>query len=221
VVGPDVTLRRHLWFGAGVPKDYAGYDHLRADGFAPGLDVAVQVDPLRVSLTNARAGHLLPTADPERFVRVEVRALDAAGAVLGRDVVRIGQTWDWGDAATGRAAVRLADDRLKPGETRVLTPTLPDGADRWVVEVASVRLTPDNARYLATAALDAELTALRPDAPALLPEVDRHYPLGTVIWRGTVSRTGAVEVEPLDALLRESQALADQPLDAKEQRFSR
>lgn len=217
VGAPVATVRRHLWLGGGVPKSYPAYDRLRADGFEPGLDVRVSLDPLTVSLTNARAGHLLPTGDPERHLRVVVRAEDAAGATLAREVLRIGQTWDWGDETTGRPARRLEDTRLRAGETRAWQPTLSTaGAARVVVEVAHVRLAPDTARWLSKATLDAELDALGPGVGALLPEVDRHYPLATWVYRETLPLDGGPAViTPLDQLLAESAAAAGQSLEQK------
>lgn len=222
VGAPVATVRRHLWLGGGVPKDYAGYERLRADGFESGLDVAVSTAPaLEVALTNARSGHLLPTGDPERHLRVEVRAEDAAGSVLARQVLRIGQRWDWGDEATGRPAVRLADDRLKPGETRRWAPSVATaGADRLVVEVDHVKVSPDNVKYMAAAVIDPELAALRPDAAALLPEFDRHYPLATVLWREEIPLDGRPRrVWTAEERLAASAALATTPLAEKAARL--
>lgn len=190
VGGPDVTLRRHLWLGGGVPKTYAGYDRLAEQGWEPALDVRVERDPLRITLTNARAAHRVPTADPERHLQVVARAESASGDVLARWEARIGQSWDWGDEASGRVARRLHDDRLLPGEARALEPVLAlDGAARLVVEVAHVRLTPENAAHMQATALDAELVGLWPEAPDRLVDLPAHYPMQTWLFR---------EVHPLD-----------------------
>ena len=44
----------------------------------------------------SRAGHQLPTGDPERWVQVDVVFLDAEGQVVGEPwQVRLGQVWEW------------------------------------------------------------------------------------------------------------------------------
>jgi hypothetical protein len=214
--GPVRATRGHDWVGGGVPKSVDGYDTLLARGYTPGLSVTTTRSPtITVTLAN-RAGHSLPTADPERFLRVEARLEDTDGHVLARDVVRLGQTWDWGDAATGRPAQRTADSRLEPGETRVWHPTLPSSPNATlVVEAIHVRVTPANAAGMAHTTLDAELTALWPDAPSLLPRLDTVYPLATYIWRERVPAGGPSETASPEALVAASRALAAAPLDEK------
>lgn len=215
--GPELSVRRHVWVGGGVPKRREGYDALLARGWTPAVQVAVAIDPVRVSLVNAGAAHKVPTADPERFLRVEARFESETGATLARDVLRIGQTWDWGDNTTGRRAHRLTDTRLDPGETRVWSPDLAVAdARRLVVEVAHVRMTPENAAWASGAVLDPELTALWPAAPALLPELPTRYPLATWIYREVIDlRDGERTVSPLAELLERSAAFMDAPLEAK------
>jgi hypothetical protein len=204
-----------------VPKDASSYAWLQTTGWSPGFDVYVTREPLTVTLTNTRAAHLVPSADPERFVRVEARLEAADGTILARDTLRIGQTWDWGDDATGRVAHRLTDNRLASGEARLWTPTLAGAGARVVVEVANVRLTPDNARSMTTAILDAELRALHPDAAEQLPTIDQRYPLGTVVFREVIPTDGSPRTTTtLAALLAESEALVAAPLDADAARFA-
>ncbi len=220
------TTRQHHWVGGGVPKSYDAYATLLARGFSPGLEVEVAVvaGAPTVSLRNV-AGHALPTGDPERHLRVEARIEDAAGRVLAREVIRIGQRWDWGDAGTGRPARRVADERLGPGETRGWSPALgvPEGSVgvTLVVEVAHVRLSPANAEHMKATSLDAELTGYRPDAPARIEALDEHYPLATFIHRERVRLAyGTHEVTPLEALLAESAEAAGWTLAEKARRFS-
>jgi hypothetical protein len=215
--GPPVQLARHVWRGGGVPKRVSGYDDLAKVEWQTGLDVTVEPGPV-IHLTNARANHSLPTADPERFLRVEARLL-SGGVVVSRDVLRIGQTWDWGDATTGRLAHRLADTRLRGGETRTWTPRL-TGAGDLVVEVAHVRLSADNAAYLATITLDEELRALWPEAVALLPRMDQEYPLATWIYRQEVPLAGAPRTWTAAELIAESKAFAAVPLADKRVRLT-
>lgn len=216
--GPSVPLRRHVWVGGGVPKNAAAYDTLLDRGWESGVEAKVLRDPIRVSLANTRAAHMIPTADPERFLRVEARLEDAAGSVLVRDVVRIGQTWDWGDDATGRRARRLTDNRLLPGEVREWRPHLDTtGAARLVVEVAHVRLTPANAGWASGARLDEELVRLWPEAPGLLPGLSLHYPLATWIYAETIDLAGGARtVSPPAELIGRSKAFMARPLVEKE-----
>lgn len=219
---PPRLTRRHQWAGGGVPKEYAGFTTLEARGWEPGFEVELGVvtGGVEVGLVN-RAGHALPTADPERHLRVEVRFEDAAGTLLTRELRRVGQRWDWGDAATGRPARRLADERVPPGGSLRWTVTTPPGAERVTVEVAHVRLTVENAGWLAQVSVDDALAALAPGAREKLPELHRHYPLGAFVHRETLSlRDGARSVVPLATLLAESAAMAEAPVEAKRARFA-
>jgi len=178
---PAELLRAHTWPGGGLPKHVDDLESL-AD-WQPGLDVAVSVAPLEVRLVNARAGHAIPTGDPERHVLVEARAIDAQGAPLASDLLRIGQTWDWGDDTTGRPARKLADNRLQAAETRAWTPRLSlAGAARVEVTVTYVRLTEKNAAEMAQVRLDEELRQFWPDLPIDLGEPMADYPRQRVIF---------------------------------------
>ena len=214
-------LRRHLWQGGGVPKDFESYTWLREIGWKSSLDVALSRDPLEVTLINTNAAHMLPTADPERHLRVEIRAESADGKVLAREVHRIGQTWDWGDEASGRTARRLQDSRLKPGEQRTIRPALPlDGAASVVVEATHVRLSPENAAYMTQAALDAEVASLWPEASERLPEISEHYPLATLIYRERLPLDGGPPVRDLpEVLLEESASWRNVPLEVLRERL--
>lgn len=180
---------RHHWVGGGVPKWYAAYDSLLARGWTPGLDVEPVVvtrqgDSLRASVAyaNARAGHDLPTADPERYLLLEVALVDEGGRSLADRRLRIGQLWDWGDLATGRPARRLADNRLTPGEHRTWNVTLPSppvGA-RLVVSAKHVRLTVPNARYMRATRVD-DLEPYLPGVASMVAEIEKHYPMFTWI----------------------------------------
>lgn len=141
--GPVRTVARHWWRGAGIPK-FAGI-HPPAEANPPGLDLtATWTDAgLAVTATNARAGHRLPTGDPERWVQMDVRWLDAGGAPVGEPwSARFGQTWEWYPEAR-----KVADDRLAPNEARTWTLAPPPGATRARVEASSHRMTPETAAY--------------------------------------------------------------------------
>ncbi|MCB9523771.1 MAG: hypothetical protein H6702_10470 [Myxococcales bacterium] len=205
--GPVRTTRRHTWAGGGVPKRFADYSTLLARGWKPGI--TVQVDRpeaegagwrVAITLENTHGGHAVPTGDPERHLRIIART----GSHRWQQ--HLGQVWDWGDDATGRPARRLTDTRLRPGERRTLVAHLParPAAD-VVVEVAHVRLSPENLRHARGATLDAELKALRPQAQAVVAELERHYPTFTWIHRTRWAPGAATPIiVPLAELLAES-----------------
>lgn len=216
----DRATRQHHWVGGGVPKQVSAYDGLLARGWVPGFDLSVATSPLTVTLHN-RSGHMVPTADPERHLRVEARVEAADGAVLARAVQRIGQTWDWGDATTGRYANRTSDTRLAGGETRAWQPTLTLDGARLVVEVIHVRLTPANAKGMATAQMDAELRGYWPEVVSLLPTINERYPLASYVARETVDlSTGTRHVATLAELIEDSKALATMPFEEQARRLT-
>lgn len=185
--GPELALRRHTWTGGGIPKSSAGFATLEARGWESALDVSAGGSPPTLTLTNARGGHAVPTGDPERHFRLTARALDASGRELATDTLRIGQTWDWGDAAAGRAAHKTGDNRLAPRETRAWTPTLAAPTAQSVeFVVESVRLTEANAAHMAGAELDEELQALWPALATDFAAKVADYPRSREVWRGTV-----------------------------------
>jgi len=143
VGGPVRSVARHWWRGAGIPKLAGVQPPLEAN--PPGLDVEATwgTEALSLRLTNARAGHLLPTGDPERRVRVEVQALDAQGSVLAEAwSVQFGQAWEWWPTPR-----KLSDDRLAPRESRSYQVPLPAGTVSARVLATSSRLTEETAAY--------------------------------------------------------------------------
>jgi hypothetical protein len=141
--GPQRASRRHLFIGSKIPKETSLPAAHRAyyDLFAPGL--SVKLEPRRLVVTNARAGHLLPTGDPERFILVKAELLDGAGKTLDRFTHRIGQEWEWHPKAR-----KLSDNRLKPLESRILElPFTQPGGRRVRVTVENWRLNDQNAAY--------------------------------------------------------------------------
>ena len=119
--GPVRVTRKHIWIGSGIPKtmdEKAPVDH-----YIPGLELRVVTSKKRyqpgetayisVLLTNRRAGHLLPTGDPEYFFTVELAVVDENGAALQDTTLWIGQKWQWWPVAK-----KLKDNRIRPLETR-------------------------------------------------------------------------------------------------------
>jgi len=138
VVAPGGEVRetgRHWWRGSGIPKE---------PGIAPPEDAlpagivtqaSCENGTLRVTATNANAGHKVPTGDPERWVQIDV-----SGGEL-QDSWRFGQVWEWWPAPR-----KVSDNRLAPFESRT---KVWSGVEPGTYDVAmSVhRLSQENAEY--------------------------------------------------------------------------
>jgi hypothetical protein len=147
--------RRHTWIGSAIPK-FPGGDNI-IDGYKSGLDVAVISSPekitaedsvfLTVSVTNQRAGHYIPTGDPEYFVTIDLCLVDKNENTLEDTTFKIGQEWEWWPKAR-----KLSDNRLKPLEQRnylfaVKTPALLENL-YWEIVISSHRMTVENAKFM-------------------------------------------------------------------------
>lgn len=146
--------RRHTWPGSGIPKsDPAPEGFAEAmEGWVPGA--AIRLGPLpevgpgeqataTVVLSHQRAGHRVPSGDPERYLLVEVEVRTATGSIAGGRM-RVGQRWIWWPVAQ-----KLADDRLSPGEERRLQVpfVMPEDGATVYVSLAHYRISPENAAY--------------------------------------------------------------------------
>ncbi len=142
VGGPVRRVARHWWRGAGIPKVIGS--HPPAEANPPGLEVVPSWSggAFSLALTNARAGHRLPSGDPERWIRVEVSFTSAGGTVGTPYRHRIGQIWRWHPTPE-----KQSDNRLAPRETRVVSVDVPEGADAALVVVSSHRMSQENADY--------------------------------------------------------------------------
>ncbi len=204
---PERAAHRHTFIGGPVPKRWEQYGpHLAAD-FVAGLELDWQLEragsphTIAVTLTNRAAAHRVPTGDPERFYEVEAALLDAAGRVLGRERLRLGQLWRWEPKAE-----RLFDNRLASGQTRAWRAPLvrgvdgqeaydaarPDrqttalvlppeaGAPRTIrLTLRHVRLTAENAAWMKQQASRSP-AGVRDE----IAQLDRHYPLSSVVYVG-------------------------------------
>jgi len=122
---PERPTRRH-WFGGSLipkkPEFEAGLAPVRAhypngarvvwEGLPESLSAGRRTT-LNFSVTNAEAGHTLPTGDVERYLIVTARVRAADGTVLAERSERFGTRYEWFPNAK-----RLDDTRLKPRETR-------------------------------------------------------------------------------------------------------
>ena len=190
VYAPRQT-RQHHWVGSGVPKEYGAYASLAARGYHSGLDLRLvswmRQDPGRlafsISLTNARAGHWLPTADPERHLLISARLRRADGAAVGEaKTLRIGQVWRWSPRAK-----KVSDNRLKPGQTRAWSGQLklPAGAKGLRLEVTAlhVKLTSGNAKHMQQTRVSEAYTR---GIQQQVRQLWRHYPMATYLHHEVV-----------------------------------
>lgn len=143
VGGPERTVARHWWRGAGIPKLADGpYPPPEANPF--GLEVVLERagDELVATMTNANAGHLLPTGDPERWVHVQIEVADEGGSSQVVAEHRIEQVWEWSTPPK-----KVSDNRLKPRESRELRAPIPAGAVKATVQARNCRISEENAAY--------------------------------------------------------------------------
>lgn len=159
VPGMAPRLRhQHHWVGGGVPKTMGGFDSLIARGYESGLELQSQWsgDTLELTLIN-QSGHALPTADPERYYRIDV--LYKRGDLIVQDTsLRIGQIWEWSPAR------KLGDNRLRGGERRqvrlAMDSILPlshqeHGLSQSVeIVISHHRLSMDNLKHMQQATVD-------------------------------------------------------------------
>jgi hypothetical protein len=145
---PVRAVRRHSFAGSTIAKNMNESAPVQPSG----LDVELvhaerQRDQISVQmkLTNARAGHKLPTGDPERNIRVEIKLIGGQ-QVMESKSLRIGQQWEWWPKAR-----RIADNRLKPLEQRLETVRFAkpraDGDLQLGIDVYNVRMSKEAAGY--------------------------------------------------------------------------
>jgi len=225
---PVRTTHKHHWVGGGVPKEFSAYDRLLKRGYRSGLDVrltqwrltrAQQRVAFSLEVTNARAGHWVPTADPERHILLQAVLVDAQGKRLGKKTSRIGQVWKWAPRAR-----KVSDNRLRPGSPRVWSTSLPlpaSGAGagagagvKLVLTAYHVRLSSKNARYMKKEPVrDLYVKGAR----ALVKQIERHYPMATVVYREEVElATSTRRLSTPAELLRLSKQEQRIPLGARD-----
>ncbi len=184
------TSHLHHWVGGGIPKSYSHYKGLLKRGYIPGVDIKLYTPehfekkttlPITLSIHNMRSGHWMPTADPERFVLLLAFLEHAKGKRSQLQKMRIGQTWEWEPKAK-----KLADNRLKPHETRYWKPRFKLPINRVGVTlkilVYHVRLSTKTARHIKKEATSKKLMFPSNIRKKLL-QFGRHYPFATLLFR--------------------------------------
>lgn len=188
---------RHVFPGGGVPKRFDLFPYLLTVRHDTALDFevgeivftrAADSDQIRipVQIRNARAGHSVPTADPERFVLVRVRLLDEQNGELKRQEHRIGQVWQW------EPAKKISDNRLAPLESRRHVFHFESARSVRFIELTAyhVRLTKENGRYMQATAGMAD-PAFRKDITA----INRLYPFAALLWSRRLDLENGSSVE--------------------------
>lgn len=146
---------RHTWPGSLIPKDAQPPEEAAlSSDWEPGIEARLAAPPevaavgeeleITAVVENVRAGHLVPSGDPERYLRVRLRAFDRDGALLAASTHRIGQRWTWWPEAH-----KESDNRLARGEPRELALRFvqPAGGSTTELTVDHVRISPENAAY--------------------------------------------------------------------------
>lgn len=159
VAGGPVRLTRRHWFGGSlIPKSPAYAEELAplAQVYPPGLELgwadlpasvpAGQPVTLTLRYANTRAGHKLPTGDPERYLLIHAEARDSAGGLLAQLDERIGAVYQW------YPTIELkSDNRLAPREARTSTLTFqaPSAGEEITLsfEASRWRISPENVAW--------------------------------------------------------------------------
>lgn len=116
--------RRHLWRGSGIAK-FVGEEAEALRFFRSGLELIMapsksEYSPgdnatVTVAYINQKAGHNIPTGDPERFIIIIFQLTGPGGKVIHQEEIRIGQVWEWVPVAR-----QISDNSLKPLERRTV-----------------------------------------------------------------------------------------------------
>ena len=142
VGGPVRSVAAHWWKGAGIPKIKNVGPPAEANVPGLALEAVREGDELVVTMTNANAGHMLPSGDPERWVQIHVRFETPEGEIGDPWQHKIMQTWEWTVPPK-----KVADNRLAPRESRVVRIAIPPNATLAVVKGSSHRISEENAAY--------------------------------------------------------------------------
>ena len=164
---PKRKSRFHSFPASGIPKSSTHHpERLESLTFtlSPNKKTYAAKDSLifTLELTNANAGHRVPTGNPERFIITDMVLKDKKGNIISQKQERIGEHWEWHPIVK-----KISDNNLNPGESRKYTfreKPLPKGSYTLHFSVSKHRLTPESAKY---------------------NKLDTDYPLSFVAWERT------------------------------------
>jgi nitrate reductase cytochrome c-type subunit len=140
----------HFFAGSGIPKlSTQTTQMLNGLEFYPGelLTSYSTGEAIKYSFKakNEHAGHRVPTGDPERFINIDFKIVNAKDEVVASKTERIGEKWEWYPKAK-----KLSDNNFEPKEERTYTFNAKDlkkGSHRLVVEVTKHRMNAETAKY--------------------------------------------------------------------------
>jgi hypothetical protein len=133
--------RRHLWRGSGIAK-FIGEEDEALRFFQSGLEFVITFSKnqyilgeevtVTVAYSNQRAGHNIPTGDPERFIIIFFRLINEKGTIIHQEYIRIGQVWEWVPKPK-----KISDNSMKPLERRTIDINfkLPEKINRYFFTV--------------------------------------------------------------------------------------
>lgn len=147
---PERKSRFHSFPASGIPKSPSHHPE-RLESLAFDLTLMKKIyaptDSIifSITLTNAHAGHRVPTGNPERFIITEMILSDDNGQEISKKQERIGEHWEWHPVVE-----KISDNNLDPGESRTYSmeqKPLTKGKYKLSVSVSKHRLTPESAKY--------------------------------------------------------------------------
>ena len=195
---PLRKTRQHLWVGSGIPKAFKGYETLLERGYQPGLVARSRLkgSELLIFLENI-SGHYLPTADPERFLLLEV-VLYTGNTKMRLLRERIGQTWKWNPAR------KIADNRLKVHEKRQFKTYAQDSYSKINVRIFHVRLRTEILSSI-KASKEVDKSTVK-EISKKLESFEEHYPMANLIYQKTFYKNGTSRELSLRELVKLSKA---------------
>jgi hypothetical protein len=167
---PSRQSHRHYFAGSGIPK----HKNLPSIG-QNGLEILKpqQIDlhkkdqiSYNLALKNSKAGHRVPSGDPERFILVEYQLKNQKNKTIFSQKHRIGEIWEWHPKAR-----KIADNNIDPGETR----SLPFIVDRSKLTAGTYLLSYRISKHR----MDAKTAAYNKLGP--------EYPLSLEMFRDSIS----------------------------------
>ncbi len=220
----DLPIRKghkHHWTGGGIPKWYDGYDQLMDRGYVIGLKVRIHkiIKPqsgskatIKVTLTNAMAGHWLPTADPERFILMIATVKNSSGRISHKEKLRIGQTWKWSPAR------KIGDNRIPQGKSiewvfGIPLKSLTDS--KLIIRGYHVRVTSKNAGYhMKAKGIDESLLK---GGQNFVKNLIDHYPLANYIYKADIDlKSQKTKVYSMEELIELSKKEKGKPLSERD-----
>ncbi|WP_246048060.1 cytochrome c family protein [Leptospira ilyithenensis] len=172
---PKRNSHKHAFIGGGVPKRFELYKDQIPGGYKPGIALVgweKKDSDIVVKIQNGNAGHYLPSADPERHLKLELVWLDKDRKEIAKDKIRYGQDWEWSPKAR-----KVADNRLKPKEIRDWkTKIFSQEAVSVVLRVYHVRLTDTTSDYVEKYTVGAPK-----EYEDKIKELKKHYPHSSLV----------------------------------------